>query len=78
MKHFIILLIILLGHFPTTTAQNQDLPFVPPIYNYSQTQYKAGLQNWQISQCKTGVLYVANNQGLLTFDGQVWQLHYLP
>ena len=74
MKLFIILFLT----FFSTIAQSQDLSLLPPIYNYSQTQYKAGMQNWQVSQCEDGVLYVANNQGLLTFDGQVWQLHYLP
>lgn len=74
MKLFIISLLT----FFSTIAQSQNLSLLPPIYNYSQTQYKAGMQNWQITQCEDGVLYVANNQGLLTFDGQVWQLHYLP
>lgn len=74
MKLFIILFLT----FFSTIAQSQNLSLLPPIYNYSQTQYKAGMQNWQVSQCEDGVLYVANNQGLLTFDGQVWQLHYLP
>ena len=72
------LFIISLLTFFSTIAQSQNLSLLPPIYNYSQTQYKAGMQNWQITQCEDGVLYVANNQGLLTFDGQVWQLHYLP
>lgn len=74
MKLFIILFLT----FFSTIAQSQNLSLLPPIYNYSQTQYKAGMQNWQVSQCEDDVLYVANNQGLLTFDGQVWQLHYLP
>ena len=74
MKLFIISLLT----FFSTIAQSQNLSLLPPIYNYSQTQYKAGMQNWQVTQCEDGVLYVANNQGLLTFDGQVWQLHYLP
>ena len=74
MKRFIILFFT----FFSTITQSQNLSLLPPIYNYSQTQYKAGMQNWQVSQCQDGILYVANNQGLLTFDGQVWQLYYLP
>jgi len=32
----------------------------------------AGLQKWDIKQVKNGVIYFANNEGLLTFDGNYW------
>ncbi|MDO4229185.1 MAG: triple tyrosine motif-containing protein [Capnocytophaga sp.] len=54
------------------------IPFVPPVYNYSQKEYSAGTQNWRIAQDSYGIIYVANNQGLLSFDGQLWELHHLP
>lgn len=54
------------------------IPFVPPVHSYSQKEYSAGTQNWQISQDAYGVIYIANNQGLLSFDGNLWELHYLP
>ena len=64
MKLFIISLLT----FFSTIAQSQNLSLLPPIYNYSQTQYKAGMQNWQITQCEDGVLYVANNQRATYFS----------
>ncbi len=51
--------------------------FVPPIQNYSPNQYNAASQNWDISVGENGFIYVANNQGLLLFDGINWELHKL-
>ena len=50
---------------------------VPPIYNYSSIDYQAASQNWSISIDKNGIVYSANHQGLLIFDGQNWELHPL-
>ena len=51
---------------------------VPFIQNYNQQDYLAGSQNWAITQDQNGVLYVANDKGLLTFDGREWQRYPLP
>ena len=48
------------------------------IQNYSINDYKASCQNWEISVSHYGVLYIANNSGLLTFDGNNWELYPLP
>ena len=50
----------------------------PPIHNYSSTAYEAASQNWDIDVDEEGVIYAANNQGLLSFDGQTWELSSLP
>jgi len=56
----------------------QDIPFIPPIYNYTTGNYKAGNQNWAIAQGSNGVIYIGNNNGLLSFEGVNWKLHPLP
>lgn len=56
----------------------KDIPFVPPVFNYNTSNYNAGNQNWAISQDKKGIMYFANNQGLVSFDGVNWALHKLP
>ncbi|MBZ4675084.1 MAG: hypothetical protein JG772_773 [Dysgonamonadaceae bacterium] len=56
----------------------QSIPFVPPSYNYGSNTYNAGSQNWSVAQDKDGVIYIANNDGLLSFDGVNWKLHLLP
>lgn len=50
----------------------------PDVVNYSKQIYNAGLQNWDIKQDKNGILYFANNEGLLSFDGIFWNLYPLP
>ncbi len=45
----------------------------PPIINYSKSVYNAATQNWDISQDEKGVMYFANNGGLLIFDGVRWR-----
>jgi len=51
---------------------------LPDAINYDKQEYNAGLQNWDIKQDKNGILYVANNEGMLTFDGRYWNLFPLP
>lgn len=52
--------------------------YSPYFQNYDLSQYNAGNQNWGISKAHDGRLYVANNKGLLEFDGFKWSLHPLP
>jgi len=53
----------------------QDLP---PIETYSPKQYGGENQNWEISQSKEKYIYVANDKGLLEFNGAKWQLYPSP
>ncbi|MGA8852960.1 MAG: LuxR C-terminal-related transcriptional regulator [Christiangramia sp.] len=68
-KHLILLLL-----FVNNTYSQQ---LVPPIQNYSPAQYSAASQNWDIALDENGVIYTANNQGLLVFDGLRWELYPL-
>ena len=51
---------------------------LPNIINYTKANYKGGQQNWKIRQAKNGLIYVANNEGLLSFDGKHWKIYALP
>jgi len=51
---------------------------LPDVINYSKEKYLAGLQNWDIKQDSNGIIYIANNEGLLSFDGTFWNLYQLP
>jgi len=51
---------------------------LPPITKYSPDTYKAGNQNWMISQDKNYFVYFANNEGLLEFNGSNWNLYKSP
>lgn len=48
------------------------------VQNYTINDYQASCQNWDIAISYRGWLYVANNSGLLEFDGNTWTLHPLP
>lgn len=59
-------------------CRSQNTIGLPEIINYSKQTYKAGTQNWDICQDKNGILYFANNEGLLSFDGTYWKIYPLP
>jgi len=48
---------------------------LPPIENYSPKLYGAENQNWSISQSDEKYIFVANNSGLLEFNGSKWRLY---
>lgn len=51
---------------------------LPPIKNFSPKDYGAENQNWSISQDKNKYIYVANNKGLLEYNGAEWTLYSSP
>jgi len=50
----------------------------PKIINFDNEQYHAGFQNWSIAQDQLGYTYIANSEGLLTFNGFYWRLYKMP
>ncbi len=48
---------------------------LPPILNFTPTDYNGENQNWSISQSKEKYIYVANNKGLLEYNGADWALY---
>lgn len=51
---------------------------IPLIKNFSTADYGGGIQNWQIAQDSRGMLYIANNFGLLEYDGTHWRNQGAP
>ncbi len=76
MKKAIIFFAVFCCLAKSLTAQNTIA--LPEIINYPKHSYKAGTQNWDICQDRNGILYFANNEGLLSFDGTYWKNHPLP
>ncbi len=75
MKKTIILVFVLLA---ACYCFGQNTIGLPDIVNYSKQLYRAGAQNRQIRQDKNGILYFANSEGVLTFDGINWKTYPLP
>ncbi|MDF2158798.1 triple tyrosine motif-containing protein [Algoriphagus sp. CAU 1675] len=74
----VIFLIGMILSVNSLSAQNSgDFQGLPFITNYEASTYKAGIQNWDIIQDNAGRLFVANNLGLLEFDGKSWNRYGL-
>jgi ligand-binding sensor domain-containing protein/DNA-binding CsgD family transcriptional regulator len=71
-------LITLLFLFIKGVGLAQNTIGIPDIVNYSRDVYNAGTQNRGIVQDKNGVMYFANYQGLISFDGNNWKNYPLP
>jgi DNA-binding CsgD family transcriptional regulator len=67
-------LLFVLGCAGKIAAQGINLG-MPPVRNFPKKVYSAGTQNWDAAQDRRGVLYFANNEGLLQFDGSRWQCY---
>ena len=74
MKKIVVNLLILIG-LSLSSAYSQNL--IPPIQNFTPNDYNASRQNWDIDLDTNGILYVANNEGLLVFDGLQWSKYSL-
>src|SRR4026207_309495 len=50
----------------------------PPTHNYTRRDFGAEVQQWDVIQDARGIMYFANNAGVLEFDGRNWRLIELP
>jgi len=57
------------GSVPERTEAG--IPF--PSAHYAPSDYGANPQNWAIAQGENGLLYVANSDGVLEYDGERWR-----
>lgn len=67
MKRLFLLLLMSIG---TISAFSNH----PMVRNFARNNYKAGTQNWAITQYTSNWMYFANNAGLLEFDGKDWSI----
>ena len=51
---------------------------LPLINNYSSIDFRGHYQNWDATQDDDGILYFANGDGLMIFDGVEWEMYKLP
>lgn len=76
--HYMVIALILF--FLTTALQGpaQNTIGLPLVINYSKTDFHGGAQTWDIKQDGNGIMYFANNEGLISFDGTYWKIYPLP
>jgi hypothetical protein len=61
--------------FTQKTYAQSTISGLPFVRTFPTVEYQAGIQNWALTQDRRGILYVANNFGLLEFDGVKWQTY---
>lgn len=51
---------------------------IPFIQSFSKDIYHSALHNWKINQDDRGIMYFANDGGMLVYDGSIWKTYSLP
>lgn len=74
-KYILFCILILLPIFVNGQINKNGLPFVQ---TYTTDEYEAHGQNWAIVEDNKGVMYFANNYGLLQYNGVQWNLFENP
>lgn len=48
--------------------------YYPFVHNYLKSEYKGGIKNWQITQGECGNIWLANDAGIVEYDGREWNI----
>lgn len=54
---------------------NAYAEWTPLVRSFTPNEYKAGTQNWHLTEQINGWIYAANNYGVMEFDGIRWRLY---
>jgi serine phosphatase RsbU (regulator of sigma subunit)/ligand-binding sensor domain-containing protein len=74
-KYYLFFILFLLPLFIKSQINKDGLPFVQV---YTTDEYGAHEQNWAIVKDNKGVMYFANNFGILQYNGTDWNLSINP
>ena len=69
-----LVLLLLLSILHPLFSQGNNIG-IPSIKNFPKEIYHGGIQTWGICQNQKGMLYFANNDGLMEFNGNSWQTY---
>ena len=73
MRTLLICLLLLTGSVSSGYAALLHSQGIPLLQNFKPKDYAAGTQNWALLQDSSGLIYVANNVGILEYDGVNWR-----
>ncbi|MBO9151834.1 triple tyrosine motif-containing protein [Chitinophaga sp. GCM10012297] len=71
-------LLFVLPLFWAAVTQARQVIGAPSVLHFSKQQYSGGGQTWDADMDAQGILYFANNEGLLTFNGHGWKMLPVP
>lgn len=74
-KYLYTVILFLIPFFLSAQINKDGLPF---IKTYTPEEYNAAGQNWAIVKDNKGLMYFANNYGLLQYNGSRWELYSNP
>ena len=74
----LVLLCMLMQNGISQNRNSISLRDIPLTKHFDVGDYKGGIQSWSFDQDSSGILYVANNEGLLEFDGVKWAKYEVP
>ena len=66
-------LIVFLSGTLQLAAQDLSQKGVPPLQNFTPSEYQNRGKVWDIDSAPNGIIYMAADQGLLEFDGKTWR-----
>ncbi|MFB6454066.1 triple tyrosine motif-containing protein [Chitinophaga sp. Hz27] len=72
---YIIILVLLISGQPIIAQNTIGLS---GIANYDKSQYHGNGQTWDIDMDQNGIMYFANNDGLISFNGSTWNIFQVP
>ncbi|TVR86292.1 MAG: Y Y Y domain-containing protein [Saprospirales bacterium] len=64
--------------FCTGLTLSSSAAGLPPVISFSPEDYLADNQNWSITQSSEDHIFVANNKGMLEYNGDSWRLYPTP
>lgn len=68
------LLILVFGISSIASLKANPVEFgISEIEYFNRRQYGGATQNWDVSQAENGLLYFANNNGVIEYDGSGWR-----
>ena len=73
MRTLLICLLLFIGSVSSGYAALLHSQGIPLLQNFKPKDYAAGTQNWALLQDSSGLIYVANNVGILEYDGVNWR-----
>ena len=80
--HLSLIIVLIISCFEFNGYSQKDdstyLRDIPILKRIESTDYNGGIQNWHFDQDSSGILFIANNEGLLEFDGNRWDMHIVP
>ena len=73
MRSVFYLYLLLFAFLAKSQGDRYGFSKIPLTKTFNTIDYDGGIQNWDVKEDKRGFIYVANNFGLLEYDGVNWR-----